>query len=124
MTEELNYLEKVVFQYLNDNFNACISKQEYKIFNDKRYVCLPCSTLKEQFDLTNYKQRKILNKLVMFGFISTKFGQARERFYSCDSPETLENINLKKEIRHKINKIKDIGLLKHINNFLEKIYDR
>jgi hypothetical protein len=121
MNKELNFLEKLVFQYLNDNFNTCISKQEYKIFNNKRYASLPSFILKEQFDLTNYKQRKILNKFVESGLISTKFGQAKERLYSFDESETLEIIYYKKEIRHKINKIKNIKTLQHINNLLEKI---
>ena len=76
-----------ILKYLKTRFNyhICKSRQQYKYFDnyeDLKFVELPISTLQVSNGLSQYRQSKILNELVLENKLIIKLGKGRKRYYS------------------------------------------
>lgn len=121
MTNELNYLENIILEYLRTRFKFSTKKQDYKIFNNKRYASLPPSELKEKFGLSPYQQRNILKRFESLKLLSVKLGKSRSRYFTFDDLNSLDIEYLKLDARQKILKLDDLRKLIYINEVLDKI---
>lgn len=111
--------ENVVREYLRKLFTKKIKSWEYIIYNEIRYVEIPTKTLKDEFGISPFKQRNILDSLAKQGIISVKLGQSRRRYFSLDKGETVDILNIKKQIFRKLRHISDKKILRKIEELLK-----
>ena len=76
-----------IFKYLKTryNYHTCKSRQQYKYFNNYdnlKFVELPVSTLQISNGLSQYRQAKILNELILENKLIIKLGKGRKRYYT------------------------------------------
>lgn len=96
----LKLQENVILEYLKEFYLANI-RNNYKYFNNDKYVYLPIEYLRI-FNLTPFKQREILNKLESLELIECKFGQAKARYFRVLSSELQ---NKKEQIMKNLKKL-------------------
>ena len=76
-----------VYKYLKKRFweYTCKARQWYKYFDnfgDLKFVELPIRVLRDSCGLSQYRQSKILNELVLEDKLIVKLGKGRKRYYS------------------------------------------
>ena len=102
--------ENIIFEYLKDLYFKQYKKQNYKFFDDDIYIFIPTKLFKDMFNLSNFKQREILNRLEEIGLIRCRLGQSKARYFKIIS---LELQNKREQI---MNRLKELN-----KNELDKI---
>jgi hypothetical protein len=75
-------------------YYICKSRQQYRYFDnfgDLKFVELPLSTLQISNGLSQYRQAKILNELILENKLIIKLGKGRKRYYTIIKEQTNEN---------------------------------
>lgn len=110
--------KEVVGKYLKSLFNKSISRQDYKVFDDVRYVFLPTEILKREYNFSPFKQRTLLNELQEEGILCVKLGQGRARYFSFEEKTKFQLISLREDIIKKVERLSDIDKLEQILSVL------
>lgn len=111
--------ENIIYEYLRKLFVKKTKADEYVIYNNIRYVEISTKTLKEEFGISPFKQRNILDSLAKQNNISIKLGQARKRYFSIDKSGMVDILHIKENVLRKIKAISDKRLLEKISKLLE-----
>ena len=114
----MKLVNKVVLEYLTKLYKDSIKKQDYKIFyDDEKYVHIPIDKLQKDLELSAFCQRNILAYLEQEGYIKTKLGQARSRYFNLIQDNSKELV-LRKQIYNLIPKLRP-GQLEEVSRMLE-----
>ena len=120
---KISKIEKeIVYEFLRKLFKKKTSnaEQEYTIFNNIRYVELSTQTLKKEFEISPFKQRNILNELLLENKIHIKLGHGRTRYFSLDKSEMVNIIHLREDILRKLKSTSDLTILGKIKDLLQE----
>lgn len=82
--EDLGLQAKIVMSYLVDYYNINIKDENFKYFGGYAYVFLPVKIMKDDLDLSAFQQRNILDEIEKQGYITTKLGQSRSRYFKIN----------------------------------------
>lgn len=113
--EDLGLQAKIVMSYLIDYYNTNINDENFEYFGGYAYVYLPVKIMKSDLGLSAFQQRNILDEIEKQGYITTKFGQSKSRYFKINATKAPSK---KLQLISKIKKMSDQEVSEMFNGLI------
>lgn len=89
----LDVEEAILYSMLVSEYQEKLNHDDYKFFDDKKYIYCPVEDVERVINLSAFRQRNVLNKLEKKNLLNVKLGQARSRYiWINDDAAVLETL--------------------------------
>lgn len=93
LLKTLDIEEAVIFSYLVPKYQKELKNGNLRYFNNRMYLFCPVEEIADNLNLSAFRQRNAINKLVKKGLINIKLGQSRARYiWVNDDASVLEQL--------------------------------
>ena len=120
LLKALNIEEALLYSILVSEYQKKLKLEDYKFFEDKKFIYCPVEDIEQFINLSAFKQRNILNSLQKKDLLYVKLGHARARYiWINDDASVLEKLlygYTLNEYQEDLMKI----FIKQLNNFRQQ----
>ena len=93
LLKALNIEEALLYSILVSEYQKKLKLEDYKFFEDKKFIYCPVEDIEQFINLSAFKQRNILNSLQKKDLLYVKLGHARARYiWINDDASILEEL--------------------------------
>ncbi len=93
LLKALNIEEALLYSILVSEYQKKLKLEDYKFFDDKKFIYCPVEDIEQFINLSAFKQRNILNNLQKKDLLFVKLGHARARYiWINDDASVLEEL--------------------------------
>ncbi len=93
LLKALNIEEALLYSILVSEYQKKLKLEDYKFFEDKKFIYCPVEDIEQFINLSAFKQRNILNSLQKKDLLYVKLGHARARYiWINDDASVLEEL--------------------------------
>ncbi len=120
LLKALNIEEALLYSILVSEYQKKLKLEDYKFFEDKKFIYCPVEDIEQFINLSAFKQRNILNSLQKKNLLCVKLGHARARYiWINDDASVLEKLLYGYTVNEYQEDLMKI-FIKQLNNFRQQ----
>ena len=120
LLKALNIEEALLYSILVSEYQKKLKLEDYKFFEDKKFIYCPVEDIEQFINLSAFKQRNILNSLQKKDLLCVKLGHARARYiWINDDASVLEKLLYGYTVNEYQEDLMKI-VIKQLNNFRQQ----
>lgn len=120
LLKALNIEEALLYSILVSEYQKKLKLEDYKFFEDKKFIYCPVEDIEQFINLSAFKQRNILNSLQKKQLLYVKLGHARARYiWINDDASVLEKLLYGYTVNEYQEDLMKI-FIKQLNNFRQQ----